>query len=183
MFHYFHNLDCHSLQTQRLGQISSSGSHFTGEKQKHRLHSSVPQAGQAALPARGGGLGLHQCHLLTGNTFLEGLNESIEDFVNISFILVYDWMGDMNHEFWLGKLSYKEMTCKWFRVRVMVHLHLFLMPSFFHNTHIFNVFILPYWNEWIITFSIHFWDMYSLKAVHIFCSMHIRGVMSAKLKI
>lgn len=93
MFHYFHNLDCHSLQTQRLGQISSSGSHFTGEKQKHRLHSSVPQAGQAALPARGGGLGLHQRHLLTGNTFLEGLNESIEDFVNIfSYLFMIEWV-------------------------------------------------------------------------------------------
>lgn len=60
--------DCHILQTQRLRQISSSGSHFDREEQKYRLHSSVPQAGQAALPARRGGLRLHQRHLLTGNT-------------------------------------------------------------------------------------------------------------------
>lgn len=63
-----HIADCHSLQTQRLRQISSSGSHFHREKQKHRLHSSVPKAGQTALPARRGGLRLHQRHLLTGNT-------------------------------------------------------------------------------------------------------------------
>lgn len=68
MFYHLHIADCHSLQTQRLRQISSSGSHFDREEQKHRLHSSVPQAGQAALPARRGGLRLHQRHLLTGNT-------------------------------------------------------------------------------------------------------------------